>query len=91
MPNDKVAVTPAKSVFNPEYNRLIGQLSEARRSSGITQAELARRLGRPQSYVSKYEHGERRLDVLEFMVITRALGLKASSIIAVIEEGKSNG
>ena len=39
----------------------------------LTQVELSKRLGRPQSYVSKYETGERRLDVIEFLDVMRAL------------------
>lgn len=45
----------------------------ARRDAGLTQAEIANRLGRPQSYVSKYENGERRLDVIEFLEVAAAV------------------
>lgn len=47
----------------------------ARNSAGLTQTELADKLGRPQSYVSKYERGERRLDVIEFLVLADLLNL----------------
>lgn len=46
----------------------------ARKNAGIAQAELAGRLKRPQSFVAKYELGERRVDVVEFVEIARALG-----------------
>ena len=49
-------------------------LVEARKISGLTQAEFSSRLKRPQSFVSKYERGERRLDVVEFGEVARALG-----------------
>jgi transcriptional regulator with XRE-family HTH domain len=53
-------------------------LAEARRAAGLTQAQLARRLSKPQSFVSKYERGERRLDVSEFIEVAEALGLDAA-------------
>ena len=48
-------------------------LIAARRSAGLTQDEVAKRLARPQSFVAKYEGGERRLDVVEFIALARAL------------------
>jgi transcriptional regulator with XRE-family HTH domain len=44
-----------------------------RQAKGLTQAELSQKLSRPQSYVSKYERGERRLDVIEFLEVARTL------------------
>ena len=49
------------------------QFIRARKSVGLTQVGLAERLGRPQSFVSKYERGERKLDVIEFCEVCRAL------------------
>jgi transcriptional regulator with XRE-family HTH domain len=48
-------------------------LITARKQAGLTQVEVADRLGRPQSYVSKYERGERRLDVIEFFDVAQAI------------------
>ncbi len=62
-----------KSVFSKEYQRLCELLVAARQKSGLTQIELAEILGKPQSFVSKYERGERRLDVIELFQITNAL------------------
>ena len=45
-----------------------------RKAAGVRQQALAERLGRPQSFVAKYENGERRLDMIEFIAIARALG-----------------
>ena len=55
----------------PTYDRLRDLLIEAREAAGLTQADVAKRLARPQSYVSKVEQGERRLDAVEFMQRTR--------------------
>lgn len=75
-----------KSVFTTEYECLLKHLIEARKTKGITQITLANRLGRPQSFVSKYEHGERRLDVIEFVAVAKAIGLSPTQIIAQIED-----
>ncbi len=63
-----------RSLFGPAYGRLRDWLIDARHANRLTQAELSRRLGRPQSFVSKYERGERRLDFVEVLEITEALG-----------------
>ncbi|MHB8459729.1 MAG: helix-turn-helix domain-containing protein [Candidatus Limnocylindrales bacterium] len=70
-----------RSVFSSAYVRMRGLLVDARRSSGVTQAELARRLNRPQSFVAKYERGERRLDLVEFLEVVAALDLDAAPIV----------
>jgi len=64
----------AKSIYTAEQEVLQALLKELRLAVGIRQAELAVKLGRPQSYVSKYEGGERRLDVLELRQVCQALG-----------------
>jgi ribosome-binding protein aMBF1 (putative translation factor) len=64
------------------------RLLEARRARGLRQCDLAERLGRPQSFVSNYERGERRLEVSEFITIARVLGLDAAAVVAeLIGEG----
>ncbi len=63
-----------KSLKSAEYARLIEILVAARHRSGIRQQALAKKLGRPQSFIAKYEGGERRIDVVEFIAIARALG-----------------
>lgn len=62
------------SLFPELYDLILEQLIEARKKAGITQADLASTLGRPQSFVAKYEGRERRLDVAEFLQIARELG-----------------
>jgi len=63
-----------KSVHSPEQLALRELLIGARNKAALTQQKLAKRLGKPQSFVAKYEGGERRLDVIEFVVIARAIG-----------------
>lgn len=63
------------------YELLLARLVEARTRSGFSQAEVARRLERPQSFVSKYERGERRLDVVELLEVCEALGLQAEAVV----------
>jgi transcriptional regulator with XRE-family HTH domain len=63
-----------KSVHSPEQIAFRELMTAARDRAGLTQQELARRLGKPQSFVAKYEAGERRLDVVEFLKISGAIG-----------------
>ena len=63
-----------KSMFTDAYASLLRELSAARRRAGLTQVQLAERLGKPQSFVAKFEQGSRRVDVIEFYAIMRALG-----------------
>jgi transcriptional regulator with XRE-family HTH domain len=63
-----------KSVHTPDQLTFRQLMIEARKKAGLTQQQLANRLKKPQSFVAKYEGGERRLDVLEFLTITRAIG-----------------
>jgi transcriptional regulator with XRE-family HTH domain len=60
---------------------LLELLLAAREKAGLTQQQLADRLGKPQSFISKYEGGERRIDVIEFIAIADALDLDASRAI----------
>ncbi len=61
-------------------------LRDVRTEAGLRQADLAQQLGQPQSFVSKYESGERRLDVLELRRICRLLGLSLQDFIRRLEE-----
>lgn len=70
-----------KSVFTPTYARFRELLIEARENTGLTQAGLAEKLKRPQSYVSKFERGERRLDVVEYLEIARALKIDSCLLL----------
>lgn len=78
-----------KSVHSPEQQLLCELLVAARNKAGLTQHKLARRLGKPQSFVAKYEGGERRLDVIEFVVIARAIGTDAVRILRALLHEKN--
>jgi len=69
------------SLGTPRYNALMVKLVELRKQSGMTQSQLAKRLGKPQSFIAKYEGGERRLDVIEFVDVVKALGGSAGKLI----------
>lgn len=62
-----------KSLKSAEYARLIAMLVAVREKAGIRQQPLAEKLGKPQSFIAKYEGGERRIDLIEFVAIARAL------------------
>ena len=70
-----------KSVHSPSQKAFRDLMVRARKDAGLTQQVLARRLGKPQSFIAKYEGGERRLDVLEFLAVARAIRVDPNRII----------
>lgn len=74
-----------KSLRTPEHQKLITLLIAAREKRGFTQQQLADKLGRPQSYVAKYEGGERRIDVIEFIHIARVLDFDPGRAVREVE------
>ena len=79
---DPVPEAPPPVSGERAADRLRRRLHEARRARGLRQADLADRLGRPQSFVSNYERGTRRLEVSEFIQIARILALDAGAVVA---------
>ena len=69
------------SLFTQRHQEFIQFLIAARKAAGVTQVELADRLGRPQSFVSKVERGERRVDVIEFCQLAEAMGYQPSNLL----------
>lgn len=63
----------SKSAFSDAHQILVEQLTAARKQSGMKQEELAALIGKDQSYISNIERGQRRVDVMEFIVLARAL------------------
>lgn len=62
-----------RTIYSSEYRYFLELMVQARMRRGITQAQLVAQLNKPQSFISKYENGERLLDVIEFIAICRAL------------------
>jgi transcriptional regulator with XRE-family HTH domain len=77
-----------KTLRSKDHARLLGLLVAARRASGLNQEKLAEALGRPQSFVAKYEGGERRIDVVEFVTIAKALGADPVKLFASFVAGE---
>jgi transcriptional regulator with XRE-family HTH domain len=71
-----------KSIWSAEYQQLCVLLRELRREAGLTQVAVAERLDVPQSFVSKYESGERRLDVIELRHVADVLGTTLEAVVA---------
>ena len=71
-----------KSLRTPRQQQLQDLLINLRKSKNFTQTEIAQRLGRPQSFVAKYEGGERRLDVVEFIEVALALEVDPCALLA---------
>jgi transcriptional regulator with XRE-family HTH domain len=63
-----------RPLHTPRYRRFLGRLREAREEAGLTQVQAARALRRHQSFISKSESGERRVDVLELADFARVYG-----------------
>jgi transcriptional regulator with XRE-family HTH domain len=70
-----------KSLFGREYRKFCALLFAERKAADLTQAEVAIKLRKPQSFVSKYEQGERRLDVVEFLHIARVIGFDPYALL----------
>lgn len=74
-----------KTIFSAGQEKLQHLLKSTRENGGLTQVALAKKLKRPQSYVSKYESGERRLDLIELRVICMALNISLIDFVIQFE------
>lgn len=72
------------SMFTDAYRVLLECLVEARRDSGVSQTELGRRMGKGQKFVSVIETGVRRIDLVEFIEWSKALGHNPNALFAII-------
>jgi transcriptional regulator with XRE-family HTH domain len=75
-----------KSIHSEPYRRIVARLRERRENLGLTQQELASRLNVTQSFVSKLERGERRIDVLELLALSKALAFSIDEILINLQE-----
>ncbi len=73
-----------KSVHSEQYKKVLDWLIAARKDAGLTQQQVADQLGKPQSFVAKYEGGERRLDIVELVAIAKVLGVDPEGAIRLI-------
>ncbi len=80
----KVHNSLKKLIYSEKHKKLCRLLTEARKKSGLTQQDVADKIGRPQSFVAKIEGGERRLDVIELMEIAGLISLDIRIILKVI-------
>ncbi len=72
------------TIFSERYGVVVDILATARRAAGLTQVALAERLGRPQSFVSKIERRERRIDAVELFDWARATGIDAEALFVEV-------
>jgi transcriptional regulator with XRE-family HTH domain len=75
-----------KNIYTEQHKVLTTLLRDLRVEAGLTQIELATRVGRDQTFVSKYESGERRLDILELREICQALGISLEKFVRQLEK-----
>jgi len=80
---------PKKSIFSAGQEKLQKLLQSTRENAGLTQTALAKKLNRPQSFVSKYESGERRLDLVELQEVCKALGISLVDFVKKFEQGSA--
>ena len=74
-----------KSIHSKEYAVFLKLFQEIRRRAGLTQVDLAHKVGQTQSFISKCERGERRIDVVELRTFCRAFGLSLKQFAASFE------
>ena len=74
-----------KSIYSQEYSLFLEQLRNAREIKGLTQTQVAERLGQTQSFVSKVERGERRIDIVELRAFCAAIDVVFGAFVSQIE------
>ncbi len=77
-----------KSIFTQEYRDVIDQLREARLKADLNQKQIAKKLAKSQSFVSKYERCDRRLDIVEFVRICRIVDIDPCRVIRRMDSNR---
>lgn len=80
-PEREYTVFYMSNIHKTEYKEIIEHLVKARLDAGYTQKQVASKLGKSQSYISKIENCERRLDILEAKILCRAYGIGVGKIV----------
>jgi transcriptional regulator with XRE-family HTH domain len=80
-----------KSVHSGGQTAFCELMVKARKVAGLTQRELANRLHKPQSFVAKYEGGERRIDVVEFLTVCEAIGVDSAKLLKALKNAIATG
>lgn len=73
-----------KTIFGGDHPHLVEVLVKAREKSGLTQAQVAEKVGKDQTFVSIVERGQRRVDVLEFVALARAMGADPAKLFVEV-------
>ena len=73
-----------KSIHSARYAVFLRILRESRLKAGLTQIQLAEKIGETQTFVSKYERGERRIDVIELQTFCRAFGITLGGFVSLL-------
>jgi len=80
-----------KSIHSARYAIFLKVFRDARERAGLTQVQLARKFGETQTFVSKCERGERRIDVIELRTLCRAIGIDLKKFVATLEMAIATG
>lgn len=75
-----------KTIRSSGHEALCGALIAARKAAGMTQSDLAKKLKCHQSFVARIESGDRRIDVIEMIVLARAIGTDTARLLTIAEE-----
>ena len=75
-----------KSTFTREYRVFLDTLKDCRQKANLSQIQLAAKLDQSQSFVSKCERGETRLDIVQLRVFCRAFGITLAAFVAALED-----
>ena len=81
----------SRTLNSPRHQALTALLIEERKKAGLTQAVVAKRLGRYQSFVATVESGQRRIDVVELIELANAIGFDAASAVRRLQQTEHGG